>query len=162
MKQKQADPQEKGRFSRRGLLLGGGATLGSLALMGAPGGLAGASAAAGIGYEGVPHHGPKRLVIWALAAIADWNVSYDVGFNDAVRFLGWEYRKIGLPIAQYSAITHVEMINRAIQLHPDVLVTPDWVEGVGAAVQAALKKGIYVIINNALNYPDQIRALGLA
>jgi ABC-type sugar transport system substrate-binding protein len=152
-----------GRFSRRGLLLGGAAGAGSLALLGAGGGSAIAgNVAAGSGITSVPSHGPKRLVIWAIAAIADWNLSYDVGFNDAVRFLGWEYRKVGVPIAQYSALTHVEMINRAIQVRPDVLVTVDWVEGVGAAVQTAMKQGIYVVINNALNFPAQIRSLGLA
>jgi simple sugar transport system substrate-binding protein len=154
--------QAQGQYSRRGLLLGGAAGLGGLGLMGASAGTAGVALAAGTGYETVPSHGPKRTVIWALAAIADWNLSYDVGFNDAVRFLGWEYRKVGVPIAQYSAASHIATINRAIQARPDVLVTPDWVEGVGASLQTAQQQGIYVVVNNALNFPDQISALGIA
>ena len=150
--------ESQDQLSRRGLLVGGAAGAGSLALLGAPGAVAQASPS---NAGGVPLAGPKRSVIWAIAAIADWNLSYDVGFNDAVRFLGWTYRKVGVPIAQYSAQTHLAAINRAIQARPDVLVTADWVEGVGASLQVAQKQGIFVVVNNALNFPDQISALGV-
>ncbi len=71
-------------ISRRNLLLGGAAGLGGLMaanmLSAGP-----ASASAATGYQSVPVRGQSRHVIWANGAIADWNLSYDVGSIEATR-----------------------------------------------------------------------------
>jgi ABC-type sugar transport system substrate-binding protein len=149
-----------GFLSRRRFLIGGALGAGGLVAASAlPPSMA--SAASPTGFQGVPQRGKSRTVVWALAAIADWNLSYDVAFNDACRFLGWTYKKVGVPIAQYSASSVVQVLNQAIQLRPDVLVTPDWVEGQGAVLEQAQKQGILVICNNANNYQDQLTSLNI-
>jgi ABC-type sugar transport system substrate-binding protein len=146
--------------SRRHFLVGGALGAGGLVAASAlPPSMA--SAAPSTGFQSVPQRGKSRTVIWALAAIADWNLSYDVAFNDACRFLGWTYKKVGVPIAQYSASSVVQVLNQAIQVRPDVLVTPDWVEGQGAVLEQAQKQGVLVICNNANNYQDQLTSLNI-
>ena len=89
-------------ISRRKLLVGGAAGVGGLMAANMLGALpAGASAASG--FQSVPQRGSSRHVIWANGAIADWNLSYDVGSIDAARFLGWSYKKVGLPQTSYSS-----------------------------------------------------------
>jgi len=153
------DRQAEGLKVTRGraLATGAGALAGAAGLR-VPAAFANVARAAGTPIQ----PGKPRTVVWALAAIADWNLGIDVGFYDACRLLGWKYKKIGVPVSQYSAANHIEAINRAILTHPDVLVTPNWVEGVAHAVEGALKQGIFVVINNANNYPNPISALGLA
>ena len=101
-------------------------------------------------------------MIWANGAIADWNLSYDVGSIDAARFVGWSYKKVGLPETTYSSAQVVQVINEVIALKPDIMITPDWVQGEGDLFAKAQKAGIFVIVNNATNYPDQMSALGIA
>src|SRR5271165_344456 len=88
------------RFSRRNVLAGGAVGLGGLLAAGALPTAAGASAP--IGYQRVPNRGKPRTVVWALAAIGAWNLPYDIGFIEACRFLGWNYKKVGMPLADYS------------------------------------------------------------
>ena len=150
-------------ISRAKLLAGGVAGLGALALT------SGLGARAAI-PKSVEHAsaaspgllGPKRTVIWAIAAIAPWNEPVDVGFNNAARIVGWDYRKVGVPIAQYSAESHVNVIKRAILTKPDVLVTSWWVKGVGPALADAQKAGIFVMSNDADNFREDRNALGIA
>jgi ABC-type sugar transport system substrate-binding protein len=148
-------------ISRRSLLVGGAAGLGGLMaasmLSSMP---AGASAATG--FQSVPLRGPSRHVIWANGAIADWNLSYDVGSIDAARFVGWSYKKVGLPETSYSSAQVIQVLNEVIALKPDVMITPDWVQGEGDLFAKAQKAGIFVIVNNATNFPDQMSALGIA
>lgn len=106
--------------------------------------------------------GPKRKVIWALAAIAEWNLPVDVGFIEATRMVNWDYQKVGLPISQYSPENVVNVVNRAAATKPDVLVTPAWVPGVASAAEAAQKAGILVLFNNANNISDDAARLGIA
>ena len=54
------------------------------------------------------------------------------------------------------------MINEVIAVKPDVMITPDWVEGEGTLFAKAQKAGIFVIVNNATNFPDQMSSLGIA
>jgi ABC-type sugar transport system substrate-binding protein len=148
-------------ISRRKVLAGGAAGLGGL-LAGGFLGAGTASASSAVGYQSVPLRGKPRQVIWANGAIADWNLSYDVGSIDAARFLGWSYKKVGMPQTTYSSAQVVEVLNEVIALKPDVLITPDWVEGEGPLFAKAQKSGIFVIVNNANNYPDQLASLGIA
>jgi ABC-type sugar transport system substrate-binding protein len=147
------------RFSRRQVLAGSTAALGGLVAAGAFPGMAAASSQ--IGFQKVPSRGKPRTLVWALAAIGAWNLSYDVGFYDACNFLGWKYKKVGMPLADYSASTVVQVISQAIQLKPDVLVTPLWVEGEGPLLAEAQNKGIYVMCNNANNFPDDLTKLNI-
>jgi ABC-type sugar transport system substrate-binding protein len=148
-------------ISRRTVLAGGAAGLGGL-LAGGLLGAGPASASSPVGFQSVPMRGKPRQVIWANGAIADWNLSYDVGSIDAARFLGWSYKKVGMPQTSYSSSQVIQVINEAIALKPDVLITPDWVEGEGVLFEKAQKAGIFVIVNNADNYPDQLASLGMA
>lgn len=148
-------------ISRRKVLAGGAVGLGGL-LAGGLLGTATASASPAVGFQSVPLRGKSRQVIWANGAIASWNLSYDVGSIDAARFLGWSYKKIGMPQTTYSSAQVIEVINEVIALKPDVMITPDWVEGEGALFSKAQKAGIFVIVNNADNYPDQLASLGMA
>ncbi len=147
--------------SRRKLLLGGAAGVGGLMAANMLGALP-ASASTATGFQSVPLRGPVRHVIWANGAIANWNLSYDVGSIDAARFLGWTYKKVGLPETSYSSSQVVQVLNEVIALKPDIMITPDWVEGEGTLFAKAQKAGIFVIVNNATNYPDQMSALGIA
>jgi len=154
--------QPRAGISRRSVLAGGAVGVGSLIAAGLiPGGVAGATSR-GTGYGSVPDRGKSRSVIWANGAIGSWNLSYDVGGEDAARFLGWTYKKVGMTQTTYSAAQVVQVLNEVIALKPDVMVTPDWVEGEGPLFEKAQKAGIYVITNNANNYPDQLQALGIA
>jgi ABC-type sugar transport system substrate-binding protein len=146
-----------GKISRRHVLAGGVAGLGGLIGAAAFPGIA--AAASPIGFQKVGDRGKPRTLVWALAAIGAWNLSYDVGFIDACNFLGWKYKKVGLPLADYSASTVVQVISEAIQLKPDILVTPLWVEGEGPLLAQAQEKGIYVVCNNANNYPEDLTKL---
>jgi ABC-type sugar transport system substrate-binding protein len=149
-------------ISRRHLLMGGAAAgLGGLVAANMLSSLP-ASASAATGYQSVPVRGQSRQVIWANGAIADWNLSYDVGSIDAARFLGWSYKKVGLPQTTYSSAQVIQVLNEVIALKPDVMITPDWVEGEGDLFAKAQKAGIFVIVNNATNFPDQMSALGIA
>jgi len=147
--------------SRRTVLAGGAAGLGGL-LVGNLLGSATAGASPSTGYQAVPEWGKARQVIWANGASGTWDLSYDVGMNDAARFLGWSYKKVAMPQASYSATQVAQTINEAIALKPDVLVTPDWVEGEGDLLSKAQKSGIFVIVSNADNYPDQLTTLNIA
>jgi ABC-type sugar transport system substrate-binding protein len=148
-------------ISRRQVLAGGAAGIGGL-LAGGFLGTGTASASSAVGFQGVPLRGKPRQVIWANGAIADWNLSYDVGSIDACRFLGWSYKKVGMPQTTYSSSQVVQVVNEVIALKPDVLITPDWVEGEGVLFAKAQKAGIFVIVNNATNYLDQLTNLGIA
>jgi ABC-type sugar transport system substrate-binding protein len=150
-----------GLISRRNVLAGGAAGLGGLVAAGLLSSSV-AEAATSTGFQSVPLHGPSRTVIWANGAIADWNLSYDVGSADAARFLGWNYKKVGMPQTTYSSAQVLQVINQVIALKPDVMITPDWVEGEGSLFAKAQKAGIFVIVNNATNYPDQMQSLGIA
>jgi ribose transport system substrate-binding protein len=147
------------RLGRRDVLAGAAAFAGA-GLLAACGGESSSSTAVAepTGTAG----GRKRRVVWALAAIAPWNLQIDVGFIDATKQLGWDYQKVGLPVSQYSPENVVRVINQAIVTKPDVLVTPAWVPGVAAAAAAAQKQGILVMFNNANNIPDRARDLGIA
>src|SRR3954447_19592401 len=70
--------------------------------------------------------GKARKLVW-VAAVDQWNLGVDVGFNEACKLLGWQYEKVGYPLAKYSAATHVDAIKRATIARPDVLVAPNWV-----------------------------------
>jgi ABC-type sugar transport system substrate-binding protein len=148
-------------ISRRKLLVGGAAGVGGLMAANMLGALP-ASASAASGFQSVPLRGSSRHVIWANGAIADWNLSYDVGSIDAARLLGWSYKKVGLPQTSYSSSQVIQVINEVIALKPDVMITPDWVEGEGTLFAKAQKAGIFVIVNNATNFPDQMSSLGIA
>ncbi|HEX7291799.1 MAG TPA: substrate-binding domain-containing protein [Conexibacter sp.] len=148
------------RISRRTAVVAGAASSLSFAIA-ACGGSSTKTTEATAAGGGASFTGKKRSLVW-VAAVGDWNLGVDVGFNEACGLLGWEYKKVGYPLAQYSAATHVDAIKRAILSHPDVLVAPNWVAGVGPALAEAQKKGIYVIVNNANNYPDRITPLGAA
>jgi ABC-type sugar transport system substrate-binding protein len=150
-----------GGISRRSVLAGGAAGLGAL-LAGSALGTGTASASSPVGFQSVPLRGKPRQIIWANGAIADWNLSYDVGSIDAARFLGWSYKKVGMPQTTYSSSQVIEVINEVIALKPDVMITPDWVEGEGSLFTKAQKAGIFVIVNNANNFPDQLANLGIA
>lgn len=151
--------QTGSRLSRRSVLAGSAIGLGGLLAAGALPNAAGASSPSG--FQSVPDRGRPRTVVWALAAIGAWNLPYDVGFIEACRFLGWTYKKVGLPLADYSATTVLEVISQATQLKPDVLVTPLWVEGEGALLVEAQKRGILVMCNNANNYPSELTDAGI-
>jgi simple sugar transport system substrate-binding protein len=86
----------------------------------------------------------------------------DVGFNDAARTFGWTYTKVGVPIAQYSDASHVDTIKRAILTKPDVLVTSWWVKGVKDVMAEAQQQGIFCLCNDADNFPDDRKSLGIA
>jgi ABC-type sugar transport system substrate-binding protein len=151
-------PEQSGLSRRR--LLSGAATAAALGGLAACGGSSDDTRS-----EGSPArtagNGEKRKVIWALAAIAEWNLAVDVGFIEATRMLGWDYQKVGLPISQYSPENVVNVVNRAAAARPDVLVTPAWVPGVAAAAEAAQKAGVLVLFNNANNIPDDAVRLGI-
>jgi ABC-type sugar transport system substrate-binding protein len=147
-------------FSRRQVLAGGAAGLGGLAAAGLLPGVARA-AGGGTGYQSVPERGKALKVVWANGAIADWNLSYDVGSNDAARFLGWQYKKVGLPQTTYSASQVLKVLNQVIQLRPDVMIAPFWVKGEADVFAKAQKAGIYVAVNNAVNFPDDLTQLGI-
>jgi ABC-type sugar transport system substrate-binding protein len=155
------DAGSKPGISRRNLIMGGAAGLGGLMAASVLSSMP-ASASTATGYQAVPQRGPSRQVVWANGAIADWNLSYDVGSIDAARFLGWSYKKVGLPQTTYSSAQVIQVINEVIALKPDIMITPDWVEGEGDLFAKAQKAGIFVIVNNATNYPDQMSALGIA
>jgi ABC-type sugar transport system substrate-binding protein len=106
--------------------------------------------------------GPKRTIVWAIAAIAPWNEPVDVGFNDAAQTYGWTYNKIGVPIAQYSDASHVDTIKRAILTKPDILVTSWWVKGVKDVMAEAQQAGIFCLCNDADNFPEDRKSLGIA
>lgn len=106
--------------------------------------------------------GPGRSIIWALAAIAPWNLAVDVGFVEASRLLGWEYQKVGVPLEQYSPENVVNVVRRAIQARPDVLVTPGWIQGVYDAIADGQEQGILMMLNDANSFPDQAAELGVA
>lgn len=146
-------------ISRRSLLAGGAVGLGGLLAAGALPGAA--SASTPVGYQRVPDRGKPRTVVWALAAIGAWNLPYDVGFIEACRFLGWNYKKVGMPLADYSASTVLQVISEATQLKPDVLVTPLWVEGEGDLLVDAQQRGILVMCNNANNFPSELTDAGI-
>jgi ABC-type sugar transport system substrate-binding protein len=160
------------RFSRRKLLARGGtAGLGALALAsglsacGASSTPTASQQSPGPTQQPTAETGPlgkKRTIVWPIAAIGDWNLPVDVGFNDAVRMVGWEYQKVGLPIAQYNAENQVNTLEKAILTKPDVLVVDWWVKGEAAVVEKAQKAGIFVICNDADNFPDDRKALGIA
>ena len=165
------DGREDRRTSRRGFLEAAGLVgIGGLALSACGGGdddtgtgtasasgTATAASGAAAGLLGEP-----KKVIWALAAIAPWNLQLDVGFTEATRTLGWEYQKVGVPIAQYSAESVVNVVSRAAAARPDVLVTPAWVPGLEKVVRKAQDDGILVMFNNANNLPELSNELGIA
>ncbi len=147
-------------LNRRNVILG--ALAGSAALAGIGCG-SGSGDATTAGTSAAEQDGKKRKLIWAIAAIAPWNVPIDVGYYDATRALGWDYQKVGVPISQYSAENHVNVLKQAILAKPDVLATMWWVKGVGAVMEEAQKQGIYCIaIGDADNFPDDRKALGIA
>jgi len=106
--------------------------------------------------------GKKRTIVWAIAAIGDWNLPVDVGFNDAARLIGWQYTKVGLPLAQYSAENQVNVLERAILTKPDVLVTDWWVKGEVDPLNKAQQAGIFCMACDADNFPDDRNKLGIA
>jgi ABC-type sugar transport system substrate-binding protein len=119
------------------------------------------SAVAAGGGANVPDAPRDLTVVWALAAIGSVNTPHDVGFNDATRLVGWKYRKVGVPVSQYSPENVVKVINQAAVSRPDVLVTPGWVPGVYDAVADAQEKGILVILHMQNKLPEKARELGL-
>jgi ABC-type sugar transport system substrate-binding protein len=127
------------------------------AATGAPGATPACSAASGA--SGL---GPSRKIVWAIAAIGDWNLPVDVGFYDAATALGWDYSKVGVPLAQYSAEAQVNVLEQAILLKPDVLVTDWWVKGEADPLKKAQAAGIYVMSNDADNFPDDRKGLGIS
>jgi ABC-type sugar transport system substrate-binding protein len=148
--------------SRRKFLAGAGALgLGTLGLAACGGEGSKATATGGTPAAG-KGAGKPRKVIWALAAIAPWNLQLDVGFIEATRLLGWEYQKAGVPIDQYSPESVVNVVNRAVSARPDVLVTPAWVPGLAPVVKKAQDAGILVMFNNANNIPDVSAKLQIA
>lgn len=149
------------RIGRRQVLTGAAAFAGAglVAACGSGGGTTSATATTAGETIG---SGKKRKVVWALAAIAPWNLDTDIGFIEATKQLGWEYQKVGIPIAQYSPENVVRVINQAVLTEPDVLVTPAWVPGVAQAAEEAQKKGILVIFNNANNIPRDSERLDIA
>jgi ABC-type sugar transport system substrate-binding protein len=150
------------RFTRRRLLTAGGAAaVGALAIASGLEACTNNStqttaAASGAGT------GKKRSIVWAIAAIGDWNLPVDVGFNDASRLIGWNYTKVGLPLAQYSAENQVNVLERAILTKPDVLVTDWWVKGEADPLQKAQQAGIFCMACDADNFPDDRGKLGIA
>src|SRR5262245_63241669 len=122
------------RVSRRGLLKAGGmAGLGAAALAS---GISTQTVLAAVRPGTRPRSyaldaglGQPRKIVWAIAAIGDWNLPVDVGFYDAATMLGWEYSKVGVPLAQYSAEAQVTTLEQAIALQPAVRVTDCEVTG---------------------------------
>jgi ABC-type sugar transport system substrate-binding protein len=147
---------------RRGL--GGAGILSGAALLAACGGSGDDSAAATtpVASSSAAAGGQKRKVIWAIPAIADWNLPVDIGFIEATKQLGWSYQKVGVPLAQYAPETVVSTIRQATEAKPDILVTPGYVPGAYPAIEAAQKQGILVMLNDANNDPDAGARLGLA
>ncbi|HEX7292383.1 MAG TPA: substrate-binding domain-containing protein [Conexibacter sp.] len=151
----------RGTLIKRGLV-GAGALSGAALLAACGSDSSGGSTAAGAaGGADAPAGGKKRTIIWAVAAIAPWNLNVDIGFIEACNALGWKYQKVGVPIAEYSPETVVSTIRRATQAKPDVLVTPGWVPGAYTALEEAQSKGILCLLNDANNSPDETRRLGL-
>jgi ABC-type sugar transport system substrate-binding protein len=159
-------PGERRGVTRLSFLRAGAAGAGTLAaggLLAACGsGSSKTATAAAAPQAGSAIAGQKRKVIWAIPAIAEWNQAVDVGFHDAATILGWDYQKVGVPIAEYSPTAVVNTINQAIQAKPDLLVTPGYVPGAYPAMANAQKQGILVMINDADNSPKQSAELGIA
>ncbi|HZV74395.1 MAG TPA: substrate-binding domain-containing protein [Conexibacter sp.] len=150
------------RVGRRQVLTGAAAFAGA-SLVAACGSGGGTQSATATGSGGTTvGSGKRRKVVWALAAIAPWNLDTDLGFIEATRTLGWDYQKVGIPIAQYSPENVVRVIDQAVLTQPDVLVTPAWVPGVAQAAADAQKQGILVIFNNANNIPRDAERLDIA
>jgi len=150
------------RFTRRRLITATGvAGLGALAMASGLGACTTNSTQTGAAASSAGT-GKKRKIVWAIAAIGDWNLPVDVGFNDAARLIGWDYTKVGLPLAQYSAENQVNVLERAVLTKPDVLVTDWWVKGEADPLAKAQQAGIFCMACDADNFPEDRTKLGIA
>jgi ABC-type sugar transport system substrate-binding protein len=105
--------------------------------------------------------GPKRKIHWAIDQSAAWQIPIDVGFNDAVKLLGWEYKKAALGSSSSSSSTQIDAMKRAALAKPDVLVSDWWYKPQGSAFDDIRSDGIFTMVIEADSFPDERKKLAL-
>jgi ABC-type sugar transport system substrate-binding protein len=150
------DGAERGtRMTRASLFAGAGLGALSLAALGC-----GAKADEPAAASGGGGMGPKRKIHWAIDQSAAWQIPIDVGFNDAAKLLGWEYKKAAIGAASSSASSQIDAMKRAALAKPDVLVSDWWYKPQGAAFDAIRTDGIFTMVIEADSFPDERKKLG--
>jgi simple sugar transport system substrate-binding protein len=106
--------------------------------------------------------GEERELVLAFGFTLPFATPIAVGAKDACDRAGWRFTKLFAPTSEFTEVGQVEIVQKAINSRPDVMLTGNWTKGDAGAIKDAVEEGIEVVIINAYNFDDVLGDLGLA